>query len=258
MNVIKLDAKEFAYIAYLLGADELYGLKDPFLGLRSDEIIQTTTIMQVELEQKGILELDFLGGQQVNQQAAELVSICAFCDTYTVGNYVYGDKTMDFVVYQKEDRQVVLTAENTVLQLCDYNSSLQHEQFTEFFGFEKMNMIAAKQDKIYPFSIDILKEADVFLKQKKYKNAEDVLLSVGLSDSIVKSVLALRESKAWLSTLVKTNFKTKSVQNLFLIFHEDLLIVLFNDPSEYYENVWSVKEVTAAEYWDMTAGLLAK
>ena len=84
MKSLRLSARELAYLTGLLGADEFYGLEDPFFGLDRSEISAAVRKAQEDLDARGLLEMNFVGGASVSQAAADVVSVCARCDSYAV------------------------------------------------------------------------------------------------------------------------------------------------------------------------------
>jgi len=119
MKSLRLSARELAYLTGLLGADEFYGLEDPFFGLDRSEISAAVQKAQEDLDACGLLEMNFVGGASVSQAAADVVSVCARCDSYAVCLLRTRKGDEKRVLYRLGGRFVTLAPDGESLRLTE-------------------------------------------------------------------------------------------------------------------------------------------
>ena len=119
MKSLSLSARELAYLAALLGVDEFYGLEDPFFGLDRSEISAAVRKAQEDLDARGLLEMNFVGGASVSQAAADVVSVCARCDSYAVCLLRTNKRYEKRVLYRLGGRFVTLAPDGENLRLTE-------------------------------------------------------------------------------------------------------------------------------------------
>ncbi|HWP97446.1 MAG TPA: hypothetical protein VN426_11420 [Syntrophomonadaceae bacterium] len=79
---LHMSLKEIAYLAALLGNNELVGMDNPFLSVTQEQFKRELPIMQKTLEDKQYIEVNFDGSIVVDELVAVVVNLCCGCDGY--------------------------------------------------------------------------------------------------------------------------------------------------------------------------------
>lgn len=100
MGEILLSAKELLFAAAKLGANCFAGIADPFYGMTDEEIRLEREELQLSLEKKGYAEVGFDDVFTLKPEAADLVSVCAECESYLLMQLLPpGEKAWQLLVY---------------------------------------------------------------------------------------------------------------------------------------------------------------
>ena len=82
MERSRLSIRALVVLASELGAEHLFGVRDPFMMMDHEEIRAAYEVCLEELEQSGAITRQFEGAAIVRGDLRRLIEICAECDLY--------------------------------------------------------------------------------------------------------------------------------------------------------------------------------
>ena len=82
MKTMKLSGAALVYAVTELGAEEIHGMEDPFLGMTEPEIADAAAQARLELDRSGYGEMKLDGGFQLSRDAEPLLDIAAVPDFF--------------------------------------------------------------------------------------------------------------------------------------------------------------------------------
>lgn len=257
MEMLELNPKELVYLASVLGATEFFGLKDPFYGMSRSEITTAISNVQMQLNERGIIEMDFTGRISVAGKVKNLVYDCAFCDAYALGEYQQEQATEQFTVYCKGNNMILLrmSEEKVQLNICDVAdilrllSSLVKKNFSEntHIQVERCN-----------FSYDVVYAARKIVLKKKVDEARDMLLSAGLNRVISEVFLNSFFAGSCRGAFVITDFRRNVVYSVLCVADSTHMICIERDQESEQEQEWIAFETTYEGYLDEVKKILNK
>lgn len=134
MNKIVVTPQELMYLAVNVGADEFFGIADPFMGMTLEEIHASLEDVKLSLDKKGYVRMSFDGDIQVDGEVEKLVKICAFCNgCISVDKFRNGERAQLLVYITHDDFVVLLPSDNS---LCLFAIDIRQarEQLAEAVG----------------------------------------------------------------------------------------------------------------------------
>lgn len=254
MKMLELKPRELVYIASVLGAKEFFGLKDPFYGMSRSEISTAISAMQMELNASGIIEMDFIGSVHISESVKSLVSVCAYCDAYVLGEYQKSTGTEQFTLYFKGEHTVLLclSGEKVVLKVSDIADVLDLvSELIERCEVSEETSVSKEKCK---FSYEIVNEARHLALHESTEAAREKMLSSGLNCSIAEVFLNSFTNNSRRNAFVATNFVTNSVDSVLSITDSAHMVCIEKNQ----EQNWIAFETTATEYLNELDKLLKK
>lgn len=102
MERSRLSIRALVVLASELGAEHLFGVRDPFMMMDHEEIRAAYEVCLEELEQSGAITRQFEGAAIVRGDLRRLIEICAECDLYlTVDAVNCGQAEPSVVLYRQ-------------------------------------------------------------------------------------------------------------------------------------------------------------
>ena len=134
MNKIIVTPQELMYLAVKVGADEFFGIADPFMGMTFEEMRASLEDAKLSLDKKGYVQMNFDGDIQVDGEVEKLVKICAFCNgCISVDRFRDGERAQ-LLVYIANNDFVVLSRSVNSLCLSARDIRQVREHFAEAVG----------------------------------------------------------------------------------------------------------------------------
>lgn len=254
MKMLELKPKELVYVASILGAKEFFGLKDPFYGMSRNEISAEISAMQMELNANGIIEMDFTGAIHINDSVKSIVSDCAYCDAYVLGEYQKSIGTEQFTLYFKGEHTVLLcsSGEKVILKVSDIVDVL--DLVSELIEYCVVGKETSVSKEKCIFSYEIVNEARHLALHESREAARERMLSSGLNHGISEVFLNSFTDNSRRSAFVATNFVTNSVDSILCITDSSHMVCIEKEQ----EQNWIAFETTATEYLNELDKLLKK
>lgn len=237
-----MTARELMYVAAQAGAKEFYGLKDPFKGVSEADVQDVLTEVQTGLDRKGYAQMDFQGAFVIQEEMAELVKTCAFCDAYLCVQPVRGTPVKPAVIYFRQGAQVLLTEagdqQSVVLREC------MAEEAQDALKLKAGLMSKAEYTDACDLPFECLSEAMQAMKEGQMQRAKQVITQVcackTLQELLLDGMLGRVEVALW----SMTDLKNQQVHSLFWLGDEKRGAMLTRALSA--EPVWTMS--TAGEY----------
>ena len=188
-----LTINELLFLALEAGADEFFGIGDPFLYMSVEQIRTALENPGASLDKKGYGDMDFDGKFRMEENVLSLIQPCAFCDAYlTVEN---GSGKERVVYYFAEDVLMKLWKCKDGWHLKPADREEEITKLSNEFAFDVYNIVTP-QMKVSSKYLKKLKKAVV--------NKEDEVLTRLLDQ------LESDESKTILMDIVSENIETAS------------------------------------------------
>ena len=118
MERSRLSIRALVVLASELGAEHLFGVRDPFMMMDHEEIRAAYEVCLEELEQSGAITRQFEGAAIVRGDLRRLIEICAECDLYlTVDAVNCGQAEPSVVLYRQGSCWAQLTKDGELASL---------------------------------------------------------------------------------------------------------------------------------------------
>lgn len=118
MERSRLSIRALVVLASELGAEHLFGVRDPFMMMDHEEIRAAYEVCLEELEQSGAITRQFEGAAIVRGDLRRLIEICAECDLYlTVDAVTCGQAEPSVVLYRQGSCWAQLTKDGELASL---------------------------------------------------------------------------------------------------------------------------------------------
>lgn len=215
--MLLLTDKELLVLAVMLGANNLYGMKDPFRGMNQREIWAEIPTVQLELEKKGYISLGFDNDIKIVPEVQDLLSICIHCDKYLIFDSIVDGKL--------QDKNVLFFLHNVKCVLMKQNASnweLQDSELSEFIT-ELQNKIlincedfSGTDEKVLITQSDLERAA----QQSDDRQALEMLHNLGCSPAMTKVLLAGFRRNCTYYSLRMFDLTMRSVQTLNCLLSE--------------------------------------
>ncbi len=257
LREIQLTPKELIYVASILGAKEFFGIPDPFFGMERGEIATCVNAIQSDLNQKGILEMDFSGSVRVCEPVANVVKKCAFCDAYALGVFQVEGGIESMVVYFKNQEMISLTSQDSSLYIHSADIKEVRSKFSSILEEKKCgsNVTSSKTRSCFTYqTIEKLRKLAIAGDDTA---AQKEINAAGIDEAIGKVFLGCFHSEAKLYTLVVTNFAVDQVELLLCIFYHGSLVCVRQERNS-NSGEWIAEEVSGKEFTQYIEELLER
>ena len=118
MERSRLSIRALVVLASELGAEHLFGVRDPFMMMDHEQIRAAYEVCLEELEQSGAITRQFEGAAIVRGDLRRLIEICAECDLYlTVDAVTCGQAEPSVVLYRQGSCWAQLTKDGELASL---------------------------------------------------------------------------------------------------------------------------------------------
>ncbi len=257
MREIQLSPKELIYIASVLGAKEFFGVPDPFFGMARNEIISSIDIIQTNLVSRGHMDMDFNGEITVQEDVAEIVKKCAFCDTYILGAFQRDSETTQLVIYCKEQDTFVMTFLNDMLTIQCVTSSEVVNMISSILGEDVCQLPPPSEKSVSYFSSKQIETARILALSGKDSIAEKEMQANGISTAIANVFLKSFQSFTKLYAVVATDFRRDSVDTLLCLNYQGTLVTINKDRTS-SGSMWIAEQVSGSEYIQCVSDLIER
>ena len=229
MQEIMLSSGELVYVASVLGAKEFFGVSDPFFGMNPGEIAACLSKIQSDLNERGILEMDFSGNVQVCQSVADVVRKCAFCDAYALGAFQADGGTEAMTVYFKDQAMILLTAQDDTLCVRAAEMEEVVSAISTLLGEQTLGLTGASCKVRSSFHNQTIETLRQLVMAGKDTEAEKEMHKAGIDEAIGKVFMDSFRSGARLYSLVVTSFAANRVDVLLCITSHASLVCIEKD-----------------------------
>ncbi len=215
METMELTAKELLFVAAQLGAENFFGLPDPFFGMDEDEIGRELCSIQLTLVEKGHASIGFDSAFDLLPAAAELVSICSGCDRCILTDLLFrGDAQKSLRFYLCGERAAQLIVGGEQLTLCQIDPAEIAKRICEAMDWHEQEESGAEENRLLSFLV--LSEAQR-MAQRDPERAAALLRQEGCSDRMVKILLEGFQKKADYHTVSVADLQDRSLDHLVCI-----------------------------------------
>lgn len=213
VNEIKLSSKELLVLSSFLGADNFFGIKDPFRGMTRDEIRAEIPLIQLQAEKNGLASLGFDNSFIISSETDRIISACAMCDMYL---------SIDVIncgIQQAREMFYSRGFTTVYLKYIGENATLLEESNQEF-AKKLMTTLFAPCSAVLP-----VKQESVYIHQstlaQAYTEPEDQmvqkLMDEGCSSEMATVIASGLQRKCKYCSLLAVNLTNRAVKNLICI-----------------------------------------
>lgn len=238
MELLSLSPRALLYLASQLGAQTFWGIPDPFRGLSKQELLETISALQIELEQKGLVSWGFDESVHIREDISRLISVCSGCEKYlTVGCVATGTETFSVKFYSAGGAVVAIEQNDAEAELLLRKvSESQCRELLKSMKFGGGDKVPLKQ-KTVDLPIHIFGGAKNMISAE----AEALLISYGCSPAQAALIhMCLRGKGEYYSALL-FDFVKKQFNNLSYMSAEDsgtLRITYMEDDPSHCSIAW--------------------
>ena len=225
-----LSINELLFLASEAGADEFFGVGDPFLFMSVEQIRTTLENAGALLDEKGYGDMDFDGKFQMKNDVLSLIRPCAFCDAYlTVEN---GSSNERVVYYFAEDIFMKLWKCKDGWHLKPADKEEELANLCNEFTSDVYNMVTA-QRKVSSKYLKKLKKAVA----NKEEEEQSKLLAQLENDEMKTIVLDMVSENTETSSLILSDF-TADVVRAILHLNTEHGAILVTETEDTYSDEW--------------------
>ena len=188
MNSCELTAKEIMCVAASLGATELYGIPDGFVGIGKSSLNKELLKVQNSLEQKGYLTENFDGDASLNQTVINIIMVCAKCEKFIAIDKQIKHKQQEGILYYvKGDTTVRAIKDGETYKMSIFDTSMI---------ISSLNELVEWRDPDNTESVEFTVSNKVLIKAKtlKARQADDAAISelrnIGIGDKVAKVIVS--------------------------------------------------------------------
>ena len=213
MNEINLSSKELLVLSSFLGADNFFGIKDPFRGMTRDEIRAEIPSIQLQAEKNGLASLGFDNSFIISSEADRIISACAMCDMYLSIDVIdCGIQQAREMFYSRGFTTVSLKCigENATL-LEESNQEVAKKLMATLFA-PCSEVLPTKQESIYIHQ-SILAQAYTEPENQMVQK----LMDEGCSSEMATAIASGLQRKCKYCSLLAVNLTNRAVKNLICI-----------------------------------------
>lgn len=238
MEQNRLSIRALVVLASELGAEHLFGVRDPFMMLDHSEIRAAYESCLEELEQAGAISRQFEGAPVVRGDLRRLIEICADCDVYfTVDEISCGRTEPSAVFYRQGNCWAQLTKYDDLASLTDVADGT-----AETLALARLLKRCAAQDTpetqaCWSVTNDLLQ---LCLKNTAEGRAE--LLKTGMPEDAAALLLAGLERQCGYCCVNTVDLQTRKLESLCLVYDADRLLRL--EPGDVETGDWIVRRST--------------
>ena len=223
MERSRLSIRALVVLASELGAEHLFGVRDPFMMMDHEEIRAAYEVCLEELEQSGAITRQFEGAAIVRGDLRRLIEICAECDLYL---------TVDAVNCGQAEPSVVL-----------YRQGSCWAQLTK--DGELASLTGAADGEIEELALARLMEcckAQEAPEAQTHWSLTNELLAAGMPEDAAALLLAGLERRCGYCCVNTVHLQTRTLESLCLVYDSDMLLRL--EPGEEETEDWIVRRST--------------
>ena len=211
MDSIELSASELIFMASYLGADEFYGIPNPFFGMSERETQAALADAQVSLAEKRYAELDFDGNFSPGGALEHLASVCSNCDCYVSVNIMeYGNAQTPVCFYFWEGSVAKLSG-GDVLKLESFATG---QVESELLALAEKYAPARCDPAQEPVSVPLSAVTKAQVESDEAEKQCVALVSSGCPRYFAGILAAGLQSQADYCSLVLTDFVDKRVDSI--------------------------------------------
>ncbi len=240
---MRLRPASLFYGAFWLGAEECYGMLDPFHGMTMEEIREAVRKAQEELCDSGWAEMDSAGEFQIKADARPLLEIFALCEAFLSMEQRQGKNIQKLLVYEKDGEEAWVTEEGDGLLLRLSTASQREALLGKWCQEADGEDFTEPEEPPKGFGITVpeLSEIRRLISDNRREEAGEKLLAVCEDERICQGILQGLEGNSNQLAVACTDFRTRRAAAIFTLTWEKDTIFLQNQPDRYTEswNLWA-------------------
>ena len=240
MERSRLSIRALVVLASELGAEHLFGVRDPFMMMDHEEIRVAYEVCLEELEQSGAITRQFEGAAIVRGDLRRLIEICAECDLYlTVDAVNCGQAEPSVVLYRQGSCWAQLTKDGELASLTGAaDGEIEELALARLMECCKAQEAPEAQTH-WSLTNELLQHC---LKDTDAGRAE--LLAAGMPEDAAALLLAGLERRCGYCCVNTVHLQTRTLESLCLVYDSDMLLRL--EPGEEETEDWIVRRSTPA------------
>lgn len=238
MERSRLSIRALVVLASELGAEHLFGVRDPFMMMDHEEIRAAYEVCLEELEQSGAITRQFEGAAIVRGDLRRLIEICAECDLYlTVDAVNCGQAEPSVVLYRQGSCWAQLTKDGELASLTGAaDGEIEELALARLMECCKAQEAPEAQTH-WSLTNELLQHC---LKDTDAGRAE--LLAAGMPEDAAALLLAGLERRCGYCCVNTVHLQTRTLESLCLVYDSDMLLRL--EPGEEETEDWIVRRST--------------
>ena len=238
MERSRLSIRALVVLASELGAEHLFGVRDPFMMMDHEEIRAAYEVCLEELEQSGAITRQFEGAAIVRGDLRRLFEICAECDLYlTVDAVNCGQAEPSVVLYRQGSCWAQLTKDGELASLTGAaDGEIEELALARLMECCKAQEAPEAQTH-WSLTNELLQHC---LKDTDAGRAE--LLAAGMPEDAAALLLAGLERRCGYCCVNTVHLQTRTLESLCLVYDSDMLLRL--EPGEEETEDWIVRRST--------------
>lgn len=253
MNVIRLTTKELVYLASNTGANEFFGISDPFFGMDLNEISYAVECLKQSLDKKGYMLINFDGSSSMNKDVASLIDICVECNGYITVDTFKDAKRINRTIYIGNEDLAMLSIDGENAELCKASLTDVECEITKFLAIST----TTTESKSFIVPQRVINSAREAIEKGSTNKATKILAAVCDSEAILSVIVKGLIHKALISFSVATDLNRNKVKSAILI-EGDSRAVLISD-AEYSEDMlWTIKMADTKSFSGLTNELIRR
>lgn len=231
-----LTHQELLYCAAQTGAQRFFGIDDPFYAMEPEEIRAAIGQIQQSLEKKGVARLGFDDSFALLPQAAELVGICAGCQSYLLLKRTQQRLEHTVRVYFKDGKAAVAADAPEGIALAEAPAQTLAEQLVR-----ELPSVSGGETG------EGIRLAYTLLSQVQQKAAEDagaarqLLTEQGAAEDLARRLVRCFGCGGDRAVLCKADLGRRSLDTAVLLFDDGGILCM--TPADVEEQIWLIRPV---------------